>query len=31
MTLLAGLMAPDVHHTALGLMATRMYAQLLDS
>jgi hypothetical protein len=31
MTLLAGLMAPGVHHTALGLMATRMYAQLLDT
>jgi hypothetical protein len=31
MTMLAGLMAPGAHHTALGLMATRMYARLLDA
>jgi hypothetical protein len=31
MAMLAPLMAPSVHHTAIGLMATRMYAQLLDA
>jgi hypothetical protein len=31
MALLAGLMGPGMHHTALGLMATRMYARLLES
>jgi hypothetical protein len=31
MAMLAGLMSPSVHHTALGLMATRMYSQLLDA
>jgi hypothetical protein len=31
MKLLAGLMSPASHHTAVGLMATRMYAALLDS
>jgi hypothetical protein len=31
MTLLAGLMSPSTHHTAAGLMATRMYSQLLDT
>jgi hypothetical protein len=31
MTLLAGFMGPAGHHTPLGLMATRMYAQLLGS
>jgi hypothetical protein len=30
MALLAELMAPDSHHSAVGLMATRMYSQLLD-
>ncbi|MDQ2823802.1 MAG: iron-containing redox enzyme family protein [Pseudomonadota bacterium] len=30
MALLATLMAPDSHHSAVGLMATRMYSQLLD-
>jgi hypothetical protein len=24
-------MSPSVHHTAIGLMATRMYSQLLDA
>jgi hypothetical protein len=31
MTMLAGLMSPSTHHTAAGLMATRMYSQLLDT
>ena len=31
MAMLAPLMAPSVHHTAIGLMATRMYSQLLDA
>jgi len=31
MAMLAKLMSPSVHHTALGLMATRMYSQLLDA
>ena len=31
MAMLAGLMSPAVHHTAIGLMATRMYSQLLDA
>jgi hypothetical protein len=31
MAMLATLMSPSVHHTALGLMATRMYSQLLDA
>jgi hypothetical protein len=31
MALLAGLMSPSTHHTAAGLMATRMYSQLLDT
>ncbi|MBQ5938486.1 MULTISPECIES: iron-containing redox enzyme family protein [unclassified Massilia] len=31
MDLLAGLMSPEVHHTAAGLMATRMYTQLFDA
>jgi hypothetical protein len=31
MTLLAGLMSPATHHSAAGLMATRMYSQLLDT
>jgi hypothetical protein len=31
MAMLARLMSPSVHHTALGLMATRMYSQLLDA
>ena len=31
MTLLAGLMSPEIHHTAVGLMATRMYTQLFDA
>ena len=30
MALLAQLMAPSHHHSAVGLMATRMYSQLLD-
>jgi hypothetical protein len=30
MALLADLMAPASHHSAVGLMATRMYSQLLD-
>jgi len=30
MALLLELMAPDQHHSAAGLMATRMYSQLLD-
>ncbi|MFL6672832.1 MAG: iron-containing redox enzyme family protein [Massilia sp.] len=31
MALLAALMSPSAHHTALGLMATRMYSRLLDT
>jgi hypothetical protein len=31
MAMLATLMSPSVHHTAIGLMATRMYSQLLDA
>ena len=31
MTLLAGLMSPEIHHTAVGLMATRMYTRLFDA
>jgi hypothetical protein len=31
MELLGGLMSPEVHHTAVGLMATRMYTQLFDA
>ncbi len=31
MELLGGLMAPEIHHTAVGLMATRMYTQLFDA
>jgi Iron-containing redox enzyme len=31
MAMLARLMSPSVHHTAIGLMATRMYSQLLDA
>ena len=31
MALLGALMAPEVHHTAAGLMATRMYTQLFDA
>lgn len=31
MAMLAPLLAPSVHHTAIGLMATRMYSQLLDA
>ena len=31
MTLLASLMSPALHHSATGLMATRLYAQLLRS
>ncbi|NNG25815.1 iron-containing redox enzyme family protein [Telluria aromaticivorans] len=31
MALLGGLMSPEVHHTAAGLMATRMYTQLFDA
>jgi hypothetical protein len=31
MAMLGGLMSPSVHHTAIGLMATRMYSQLLDA
>jgi len=30
MALLASLMGPAIHHSAVGLMATRMYSQLLD-
>jgi hypothetical protein len=30
MAMLARLMSPSVHHTAIGLMATRMYSRLLD-
>ncbi|MEH6437404.1 iron-containing redox enzyme family protein [Massilia sp. DD77] len=31
MDLLAKLLSPEVHHTAAGLMATRMYTQLFDA
>jgi len=31
MAMLARLLSPSVHHTAIGLMATRMYSQLLDA
>ena len=31
MELLGGLMSPEIHHTAVGLMATRMYTQLFDA
>jgi hypothetical protein len=31
MAMLARLMTPSVHHTAIGLMATRLYSQLLDA
>jgi hypothetical protein len=31
MSMLAALMAPGVHHSAAGLMATRMYSRLLDA
>jgi len=31
MAMLAQLMSPSVHHTAIGLMATRMYSRLLDA
>ena len=31
MSMLARLMSPSVHHTAIGLMATRMYSKLLDA
>jgi hypothetical protein len=31
MAILARLMSPSVHHTAIGLMATRMYSRLLDA
>jgi len=31
MAMLGKLMSPAVHHTAIGLMATRMYSQLLDA
>jgi hypothetical protein len=31
MTMLARLMSPSVHHTAIGLMATRMFSRLLDA
>jgi hypothetical protein len=31
MAMLARLMSPSVHHTAIGLMATRLYSQLLDA
>jgi hypothetical protein len=31
MAMLAQLMSPSVHHTAIGLMASRMYSQLLDA
>jgi hypothetical protein len=31
MAMLARLMSPSLHHTAIGLMATRMYSQLLDA
>jgi hypothetical protein len=31
MDLLGGLMSPEIHHTAVGLMATRMYTRLFDA
>jgi hypothetical protein len=31
MALLARLLSPEVHHTTVGLMATRMYTQLFDA
>ena len=31
MALLQSLMSPEIHHTAAGLMATRMYTQLFDA
>jgi hypothetical protein len=31
MELLRGLLSPSLHHTAAGLMATRMYSRLLDA
>jgi len=31
MAMLAQLMSPALHHTAIGLMATRLYSQLLDA
>ena len=31
MAMLAQRMSPSLHHTAIGLMATRMYSQLLDA
>jgi hypothetical protein len=31
MAMLGRLMSPAMHHTAIGLMATRMYSQLLDA
>jgi hypothetical protein len=31
MTMLAQLMSPSLHHTAIGLMATRLYSRLLDA
>lgn len=31
MELLGGLLSPEVHHTAAGLMATRMYTRLFDA
>ncbi len=31
MELLGGLMSPQIHHTAVGLMATRMYTRLFDA
>lgn len=31
MAMLARLMSPSVHHTAIGLMATRLYSHLLDA
>jgi hypothetical protein len=31
MAMLARLMSPSLHHTAIGLMATRMYSRLLDA
>ncbi|RZA34531.1 MAG: iron-containing redox enzyme family protein [Lysobacteraceae bacterium] len=31
MDLLGGLLSPEIHHTAVGLMATRMYTRLFDA
>ena len=31
MAMLSALMSPSLHHTAIGLMATRLYSQLLDA